>query len=151
MSHYATVVYLVFFISGSGHLYEDDGVTEAYKSTDFTNTSFSYKHDTSKYVVTLLILIFFNFWHVLYISQLLLQTITKNCYCSILICNFGNSLLNYVLHFIYFSSLAMNLLLTWMQQLVVTLTFHQKEAIKLLYQTSGLVILNNSHIHYTCS
>ena len=47
MSHYATVVYLVFFISGSGYLYEDDGVTEGYKSTDFTNTSFNYKHDTS--------------------------------------------------------------------------------------------------------
>ena len=72
MSHYATVVYFVFFISGSGHLYEDDGVTEGYMSTDFTNTSFSYKHDTSKYVVALLILIFFNFWHALYISQLLL-------------------------------------------------------------------------------
>ena len=77
MSHYVTVVYFVLFISGSGHLYEDDGVTEAYKSTDFTNTSFSYKHDTSKYAMALLILILFNFWHVLYISQLLLQTITK--------------------------------------------------------------------------
>ena len=43
----------------------------------------------------------------------------------------------------------MNLLLMWMQQLVVTLTSHQKEVIKLLYQTSGLVILNNSHINYT--
>ena len=48
MSHYVTVVYLVFFISGSGHLYEDDGVTEGYKSTDFANTSFNYKHDTLK-------------------------------------------------------------------------------------------------------
>ena len=38
----------VLFVSGSGHLYEDDGVTEGYKSTDFTNTSFGYKHDTSK-------------------------------------------------------------------------------------------------------
>ena len=43
----------------------------------------------------------------------------------------------------------MNLLLMWMQQLVVTLTSHQKEVIKLLYQTSGLVILNNIHINYT--
>ena len=41
-----------------------------------------------------------------------------------------------------------SLLLALAQQLVVTLTFHQKEAIKLLYQTSGLVILNNSHINY---
>ena len=48
-----------------------------------------------------------------------------------------------MLHFIYIFSLAMNLLLMWMQQLVVTLTSHQKEVIKLLYQTSGLVILNN--------
>ena len=77
MSHYATVVYFVFLNSGSGHLYEDDGITEGYMSTDFANTSFSYKHDTSKYVVALLILILFDFWHVLYISQLLLQTITK--------------------------------------------------------------------------
>ena len=48
MSHYVTVVYFVLFVSGSGHLYEDDGVTEGYKSMDFTNTSFNYKHDTSK-------------------------------------------------------------------------------------------------------